>query len=73
MRGASARCRVTLLFYKTRKPNAAQRFLDSCPLEVRLRPEIVKINANHPEASLVAYVAEKIRAGVVVGMPSSAP
>ena len=70
MRGASARCRVTLLFYKTRKPNAAQRFLDSCPLEVRLRPEIVKINANHPEASLVAYVAEKIRAGVVVGMPT---
>jgi len=28
-----------------------------------LRPEIIKINAEHPEASLVSYVAEKIRAG----------
>ena len=36
----------------------------------RLRPEIVKINVNHPEASLVTYVAEKIGAGAVVGMPT---
>ena len=35
-----------------------------------MRPEIVKINADHPEASLVSYVAEKIRAGEVVGMPT---
>ena len=35
-----------------------------------MRPEIVKINAEHPEASLVSYVAEKIRAGEVVGMPT---
>ena len=35
-----------------------------------MRPEIVKINANHPEASLVTYVAEKIGAGAVVGMPT---
>jgi tRNA threonylcarbamoyl adenosine modification protein (Sua5/YciO/YrdC/YwlC family) len=35
-----------------------------------LRPEIVKINAEHPEVSLVSYVAEKIRAGEVVGMPT---
>ncbi len=35
-----------------------------------MRPEIVKINVDHPEASLVSYVAEKIRAGEVVGMPT---
>lgn len=38
--------------------------------EVRLRPEIVKINTRNPEASLVAYAAEKIRSGVVLGMPT---
>jgi tRNA threonylcarbamoyl adenosine modification protein (Sua5/YciO/YrdC/YwlC family) len=37
---------------------------------VRLRPEIVKINVAHPEASLVTYIAEKIRGGAVVGMPT---
>jgi tRNA threonylcarbamoyl adenosine modification protein (Sua5/YciO/YrdC/YwlC family) len=36
----------------------------------RLRPEIIRINTEHPEASLVSYVAEKIRAGAVVGMPT---
>src|ERR1700683_164964 len=38
--------------------------------EVRLRPEIVKINPDSPEASLVTYAAEKIRAGAVLGMPT---
>ena len=35
-----------------------------------LRPEIVKINGQKPESSLVTYVAEKIRAGEVLGMPT---
>jgi len=35
-----------------------------------LRPEIVKINSHEPESSLVTYVAEKIRAGEVLGMPT---
>ena len=35
-----------------------------------MRPEIVKINSQEPEASLVTYVAEKIRAGEVLGMPT---
>ena len=35
-----------------------------------MRPEIVKINSKEPEASLVTYVAEKIRAGEVLGMPT---
>ena len=38
--------------------------------EARLRPEIVKINPSSPEPSLVAYAAEKIRSGVVLGMPT---
>jgi L-threonylcarbamoyladenylate synthase len=44
--------------------------LNTDPEEARLRPEIVKINVNHPESSLVTYVAEKIRGGSVVGMPT---
>jgi L-threonylcarbamoyladenylate synthase len=35
-----------------------------------VRPEIVKMSSQVPEASLVAYVAEKIRAGEVLGMPT---
>ena len=35
-----------------------------------MRPEIVKINSHEPESSLVTYVAEKIRAGEVLGMPT---
>jgi len=35
-----------------------------------LRPEIVKINSKEPEASLVTYAAEKIRAGEVLGIPT---
>jgi len=42
----------------------------SCPQEAGLRPEIVKINRDAPESSLVTYVAEKIRAGEVLGMPT---
>lgn len=38
--------------------------------EARLRPEIVKINSQAPEASLVTYAAEKIRAGEVLGIPT---
>jgi len=38
--------------------------------EVRVRPEIVKINSQQPEGSLVTYVAEKIRSGLVLGMPT---
>jgi L-threonylcarbamoyladenylate synthase len=35
-----------------------------------VRPEIVKINSKEPEASLVTYAAEKLRAGEVLGMPT---
>jgi len=35
-----------------------------------LRPEILKLNHETPEASLVKYAAEQIRAGVVLGMPT---
>jgi L-threonylcarbamoyladenylate synthase len=35
-----------------------------------LRPEIVKINSEEPESSLVTYAAEKIRAGEVLGIPT---
>jgi L-threonylcarbamoyladenylate synthase len=38
--------------------------------EVWVRPEIVKISSQEPESSLVSYVAEKIRAGEVLGMPT---
>ncbi|HUI82812.1 MAG TPA: L-threonylcarbamoyladenylate synthase [Candidatus Binatia bacterium] len=35
-----------------------------------MRPEIVRIDNQQPEASLVTYVAEKLRAGEVLGMPT---
>lgn len=35
-----------------------------------MRAEIVKINAENPEASLVQYAADQIRAGQVLGMPT---
>src|SRR5579871_1004836 len=35
-----------------------------------VRPEIVKINSQQPESSLVTYAAEKLRAGEVLGMPT---
>src|SRR5208283_2497660 len=48
-------------------------FASSAPQQqgdVRVRPEIVKINSEQPEASLVTYVAEKIRSGLVLGVPT---
>jgi L-threonylcarbamoyladenylate synthase len=38
--------------------------------EARLHPEIVKINNQAPEGSLITYAAEKIRAGEVLGIPT---
>jgi L-threonylcarbamoyladenylate synthase len=35
-----------------------------------LRPEIVKISSEKPEASLIRYAADQIRAGQVLGMPT---
>ena len=35
-----------------------------------MHPEIVKISNQAPEASLVTYAAEKIRAGEVLGIPT---
>lgn len=35
-----------------------------------MRPEILKLNHETPEASLVKYAAEQIRAGMVLGMPT---
>lgn len=35
-----------------------------------MRPEIVKMNNQAPEASLITYAAEKIRAGEVLGVPT---
>ena len=35
-----------------------------------MRPEFVKINCDTPEASLIRYAAEQIRAGQVLGMPT---
>ena len=36
----------------------------------RVRAEILKINAEKPEASLIKYAAEQIQAGQVLGMPT---
>jgi tRNA threonylcarbamoyl adenosine modification protein (Sua5/YciO/YrdC/YwlC family) len=35
-----------------------------------VRPEILKINCDNPEPSLVRYAADQIRAGEVLGMPT---
>lgn len=35
-----------------------------------MTPEIVKINSSAPECSLITYVAEQIRNGLVLGMPT---
>jgi L-threonylcarbamoyladenylate synthase len=35
-----------------------------------VRPEIIKINSESPEQSLVRYAADQIRAGEVLGMPT---
>lgn len=36
----------------------------------RVRPEIIRVHAAEPEPSLINYVAERIRQGSVVGMPT---
>jgi tRNA threonylcarbamoyl adenosine modification protein (Sua5/YciO/YrdC/YwlC family) len=36
----------------------------------RVRPEIIRVHAAEPEPSLVNYVADRIRQGSVVGMPT---
>src|ERR671923_143157 len=38
--------------------------------EARVAAEIVRINSEAPESSLISYVAEQIRAGYVLGMPT---
>jgi len=38
--------------------------------EARVAAEIVRINSETPESSLIAYVAEQIRNGYVLGMPT---
>jgi tRNA threonylcarbamoyl adenosine modification protein (Sua5/YciO/YrdC/YwlC family) len=38
--------------------------------ETHVAAEIVRINSEAPESSLIAYVAEQIRAGYVLGMPT---
>ncbi|HWR16384.1 MAG TPA: L-threonylcarbamoyladenylate synthase [Terriglobales bacterium] len=35
-----------------------------------MHAEIIKINSNEPEPSLIAYAAEKLRQGEVLGMPT---
>lgn len=35
-----------------------------------MRPEILKINAESPDSSLIAYCAEQIKQGQVLGMPT---
>ncbi|HYD16599.1 MAG TPA: L-threonylcarbamoyladenylate synthase [Candidatus Nanoarchaeia archaeon] len=35
-----------------------------------MRPEILRVNAEQPEASLITYAAEQIRNGQVLGMPT---
>src|SRR4051794_5046969 len=37
---------------------------------VLVRAEIIKINTEKPEASLIRYAADQIRAGQVLGMPT---
>jgi L-threonylcarbamoyladenylate synthase len=40
------------------------------PRRTRVRAEIVKISSEKPEASLIRYAADQIRAGEVLGMPT---
>ena len=35
-----------------------------------MRPEIIKINSAEPEQKLVSYVADQLKAGMVMGMPT---
>jgi L-threonylcarbamoyladenylate synthase len=40
------------------------------PEGARVRAEIIKVNADNPEPSLIRYAADQIRAGQVLGMPT---
>src|SRR5882672_12281413 len=35
-----------------------------------MRPEILKINCDSPEPSLIRYAADQVRSGLVLGMPT---
>jgi hypothetical protein len=41
-----------------------------CSGRKRVRAEIVKVNSDNPEASLIRYAADQIRSGEVLGMPT---
>lgn len=40
------------------------------PGRKRVRPEIIRVNSEKPETSLIRYAADQIRAGEVLGMPT---
>lgn len=61
--------RGKLLYCRTVSDVLRFRSIYSCE-EVRVRPEIIRINSTEPEASMVAYAADKIRSGDVLGMPT---
>ncbi len=44
--------------------------LRTAPERGLLHAEIIRINSNEPEPSLIAYAAEKLRNGEVLGMPT---
>jgi tRNA threonylcarbamoyl adenosine modification protein (Sua5/YciO/YrdC/YwlC family) len=46
------------------------RHLQILQRNARVHPEIVKVSSTEPEARLVTYVAEQIRKGKVLGMPT---
>lgn len=48
----------------------SRKFQGMEPQETVLRAEIVKINSEKPEVSLIRYAADQIRAGQVLGMPT---
>lgn len=44
--------------------------MQGSPEGARVRAEIIKVNADNPEPSLIRYAADQIRAGQVLGMPT---
>jgi L-threonylcarbamoyladenylate synthase len=46
------------------------RNFQGSPEGARVRAEILKVNAENPEPSLIRYAADQIRAGQVLGMPT---
>jgi tRNA threonylcarbamoyl adenosine modification protein (Sua5/YciO/YrdC/YwlC family) len=44
--------------------------IQGSPEGARVRAEIIKVNADNPEPSLIRYAADQIRAGQVLGMPT---